>query len=987
MDSQPEGNTMNHLYRIVWNTQAACWQAVAEIAKGRGKSTAKSSSPAQNGVVRCESRQAEPHLRGLVLAVAAALLGLSTPSFAGPEGGNVVRGAASISSADKTTTINQSTDRAVINWNRFSVAADEAVRFNQPSNTSATLNRVTGAERSDILGSLSANGHVFLINPNGVLIGAGAQVNVGGFIASSLDMDDEDFMSGKINLSGESEAAVTNEGEITAEEGGTVVLIAPEVNNTGTITANQGSVLLAGTSSLTQGATTPPPAASTGPAPTSALPAESAPATDGTELVTSAAPAPANLTEAATDASNAPVQTAAPEQIVSGGGNTADRFTVRLQDGSAVAFTIDQGAVNAMVNNGGLIQAQGGHIILTAKGRDELSKATVNHSGVIEAQTLTTRNGVVELLADMSVGEVNLSGSINVAAVAPAAPSSPLAASGSPTLAGGFVETSAAKLNIADTARITTAGQVEAGIKAGTWLIDPIDIVIDQPMANVIQSALSTGNVTISTAGTNVPDTSSVQSEGVGDIHVNSNISWNQNDLTLRADKDIWIRGSLTAGGSARLALEYGQSQSDWSSAEASSYTVLGSMIVPDGQFMAKLMTSEQTATWGDIPKFLNNGYLRFGVGEKDSVTPYGTLRQPFYYNSTDKRWYKLTYSNYSLVQNIAVGGNGYADGQTQGIITMASDMAYSYTANDGVEQSFGSAPASPTLPHSIDYSGMTGGTGTAVALNQFEVAGALLQVKNVYTLDAGASFLKVVSEVSNAGDSNATNVRFWSGTNDDWIATTDGPRKQKGNVVDGVFVPVNDFDVPAHAISVTSGSHGVFYLSRTPGVDSTVGSCCSPNFQYGWGYQGSSTYRPLNSPGESVYDIVNDGNYSLFLNIGDLAAGARMSMDWYYSAGAMSQLAEIIQEIDNDSTAPVAAPASEPPPAVLPIPEPVPTPIALPDVLPGLMEDEELPDVLPGLMEDEELPELQQGNPIAVEGDGIQLPPAAQQLSAANTN
>lgn len=570
---------MNHLYRIVWNAHAACWQAVCETAKGRGKGGLRS---ATRGVAS-GALGAEPRLRGSAIAVALALLallglpGLIAPAYAGPEGGNVVRGAASISSADKTTTINQSTDRAVINWSRFSVAADEAVRFNQPSNTSATLNRVTGAESSQIMGRLSANGHVFLINPNGVLIGSGAQVNVGGFVASTLDMDNDDFMSGKINLRGVSQAGVTNEGEITAEEGGTVVLIASEVNNTGTITANQGSVVLAGASSLTQGATTPAPtpapAPSGTPATASAAPAAStvaaepapiAPATPAPEAVSSTAPAPSSAAEAApVEPVTAPqTTTPAPVQIASGGGNTADKFTVRLQDGSNIAFTIDQGAVNALVNNGGLIQAQGGHVILTAKGRDDLSKASVNHSGVIEAQTTTTRNGVVELLADMKVGTVNLSGSINAAAVAPVPTAAPAS-----TLRGGFVETSAAKVSVADSARVTTAGQIDAGIKTGTWLIDPVDFVIASSGGNMtgaaLGSALNSSDVIVSTVpgqGTHSPSTT--QPQGNGDIFVNEAVTWGTNQLTLSAERNIYINSTMNGTGGAKLALQYGQATS-----------------------------------------------------------------------------------------------------------------------------------------------------------------------------------------------------------------------------------------------------------------------------------------------------------------------------------------------------------------------------------------------------------------------------------------
>jgi filamentous hemagglutinin family protein len=127
------------------------------------------------------------------------------------------------------------------------VGKAESVRFNQPNASAITLNRVTGTERSEILGSLSANGQVFILNPNGVLFGKGAQVNVGGLVASTLRMSNDDFMAGNFRLTEgpNARASVSNEGEIRVAEGGVLALIAPVVTNTGTLAAPQGSVLMA----------------------------------------------------------------------------------------------------------------------------------------------------------------------------------------------------------------------------------------------------------------------------------------------------------------------------------------------------------------------------------------------------------------------------------------------------------------------------------------------------------------------------------------------------------------------------------------------------------------------------------------------------------------------------------------------------------------------------------------------------------------------
>jgi filamentous hemagglutinin family protein len=130
-----------------------------------------------------------------ILGVAGLLsLGIGSSAYALPGGGTVSAGAANISSTSTTLTVNQSSQNAAINWQSFSIAKGESVTFQQPNANSVALNRVLGADPSAILGSLSANGKVFLVNPNGILFAQGAQVNVGGLVASTLDITDSNFM-------------------------------------------------------------------------------------------------------------------------------------------------------------------------------------------------------------------------------------------------------------------------------------------------------------------------------------------------------------------------------------------------------------------------------------------------------------------------------------------------------------------------------------------------------------------------------------------------------------------------------------------------------------------------------------------------------------------------------------------------------------------------------------------------------------------------
>ncbi len=176
---------------------------------------------------------------------AALLLCAPLAALANPTGGQVVAGSATINHQGATTTITQGTDRAVINWNDFNVGAGELTRFVQPGAQSAVLNRVTGGNPTQIFGRLEGNGRVFVLNPNGVLVGAGGVVQTQSFIASTLNVANTDFMSGgDLRFTGSSTAAVENLGRIDAGQGD-AVLIAHRVRNAGEIAATHGTVALA----------------------------------------------------------------------------------------------------------------------------------------------------------------------------------------------------------------------------------------------------------------------------------------------------------------------------------------------------------------------------------------------------------------------------------------------------------------------------------------------------------------------------------------------------------------------------------------------------------------------------------------------------------------------------------------------------------------------------------------------------------------------
>ncbi|NNE91994.1 MAG: filamentous hemagglutinin N-terminal domain-containing protein, partial [Verrucomicrobiales bacterium] len=166
-----------------------------------------------------------------------------TLTYGNPTGGVVVHGGVEIGEGlHGHLSILQSTDKAIINWQDFSIQAGEVTEFIQPGSGSAVLNRVVSGNPSAIHGALKANGNVFVINPNGILVGPSGRIDVGGLVLSTLDISDADFLDGGDNLfKGNSNAGVTNHGRINAI-GGDVFLIGKKIVNTGTIDAPEGLV-------------------------------------------------------------------------------------------------------------------------------------------------------------------------------------------------------------------------------------------------------------------------------------------------------------------------------------------------------------------------------------------------------------------------------------------------------------------------------------------------------------------------------------------------------------------------------------------------------------------------------------------------------------------------------------------------------------------------------------------------------------------------
>ena len=184
--------------------------------------------------------------------MAALVISPSGEALAQSRNGSVTQGGANISHQGGNTTINQSTDRVIIEWDNFDIGVEETVEFVQPRNRSIALNRVESEVPTQIEGALKANGNVWVVNQSGIVFHESAQVDVGGLIATTSDIDDADFASGNFDFSkpGRDGASVVNRGNITVGEAGLAALVGPGTENDGMIQATMGTVVLGGNESL-----------------------------------------------------------------------------------------------------------------------------------------------------------------------------------------------------------------------------------------------------------------------------------------------------------------------------------------------------------------------------------------------------------------------------------------------------------------------------------------------------------------------------------------------------------------------------------------------------------------------------------------------------------------------------------------------------------------------------------------------------------------
>lgn len=368
---------------------------------------------------------------GILLALA-----LGGTGYAMPTGGQIQSGQGSIAQNGKNMTVTQNSGKMAVDWTQFNIARDEAVKFAQPGRDAVALNRITGGQKSVIDGALSANGNLFLVNPNGVVFGKTSTVDVGSLVASTAQLNDsfmKNFASSTANLNltigdGNS-SAILNEGSITAQ-GGLVALHAAQVENTGTISNTGGQVALAAAKQLTL-----------------------SPDSDG-------------KLNYAVDGELAQAKALNSGRIQADGGYVV--MTAKSADD----------VLGTVVNNTGTIEArtlrkdEKGQILLDGgqSGQVEVS-GTLDASGTAEGQSA----GSIKVIGQKTLVHDNTS----------------LLAKGN--VDGGKIETSGDVLSLGDGLTIDAGG---VNGKHGEWLLDPLEILIqdDQPAQGTGDRTIGTVN-------------------------------------------------------------------------------------------------------------------------------------------------------------------------------------------------------------------------------------------------------------------------------------------------------------------------------------------------------------------------------------------------------------------------------------------------------------------------------------------------------------
>ncbi len=463
-----------------------------------------------------------------------------------PTGADVVAGNAAISTSGPVMDVNAASARTIINWNQFNIGAGHTANFNLPDANSAILNRVTTPDMpSAINGALNSNGHVYLVNPSGIVVGSSGVVNTNAFVASTFDIANDKFMAGgALTFSDNgSNAAIVNSGTINTGDGG-AHLIANNIANNGTITSVGGNITLSGGGSVTlsNGVNYVQPTLETlasGISPTAGLIQNT-----GTIRATGAA------------TSGGEVYLVNPNgKILHDGTIAAQRETTAVAASSSASGP-EAGTGGSL---GGRVQLEADDITLTANssidasgthgGGEVLVGGDWQGSGSMTQATSVTMEAGATIDASATEsgdgGKIVLWSDVVNAQSVTRVFGTLLAKAGELAGNGGQIETSGATV---DTDRISVNGGAANGV-AGLWLIDPYNYTINSAAAGNIVAALNSGtSVTVQTTANTASYGSSGNSGDAGDITVASNIVTGAMSgdatLTLKAERHIVVNAA-----------------------------------------------------------------------------------------------------------------------------------------------------------------------------------------------------------------------------------------------------------------------------------------------------------------------------------------------------------------------------------------------------------------------------------------------------------
>jgi filamentous hemagglutinin family protein len=498
----------------------------------------------------------DPRPRGRRALLAALLGGVALPGALLadplPTGGTVASGTVGIATPGaQSMVITQGSDRAVVNWDSFSIGSGAHVDIRQPDAGSALLNRVTGDTTSAIHGRLTANGQVHLVNPNGIFIGANGKVDAGSFVASTLNISDDDFLAGRLRYGGTgASGTVRNAGRVTVVPGGYAAFLGGRVRNEGVVTVPMGRIGFASGERVTldlSGDQFLQVAIPTGGDDDGkALVENSGTASaEGGLIEMRAATAREAVRHAVNLSGVAEARSVSVRNgVITLGGGAGGRVTVSGRATTATAAPTGAVLTSARPRARPEVRITGAHIDLagaridaSGAGGGGLIRIGGDFAGagaLPRAETLTA-DATTEIRAD-AIGTGD-GGRIALWSDLRSDVAARLSARGGDNGGdGGFIEVSSART-------LSYSGLADTRAPMGAWgtlLLDPQDIVIDPGAGgeDTLEANLESGNVTLDTFEPSVPD--------AGDITINANIDWMaETTLTLDADNDIFLNGAI----------------------------------------------------------------------------------------------------------------------------------------------------------------------------------------------------------------------------------------------------------------------------------------------------------------------------------------------------------------------------------------------------------------------------------------------------------